>query len=93
MEEPATADIFGLMRRNMKTRKLGNSDLEITPIGFGAWAIGGDWKFGWGAQQDDDSTAAIHRALELGSGIPKELWQRHWPTGPGRALTCSRNAE
>jgi aryl-alcohol dehydrogenase-like predicted oxidoreductase len=66
MEEPATADIFGLMRRNMKTRKLGNSDLEITPIGFGAWAIGGDWKFGWGAQQDDDSTAAIHRALELG---------------------------
>jgi aryl-alcohol dehydrogenase-like predicted oxidoreductase len=50
----------------VKTRKLGNSDLEITSIGFGAWAIGGDWKFGWGAQQDGDSTAAIHRALELG---------------------------
>ncbi len=51
----------------MKTRKLGNSDLEISPIGFGAWAIGGgDWQFGWGAQNDSDSIAAIHRALELG---------------------------
>ncbi|MEA3211470.1 MAG: hypothetical protein QOE70_4527 [Chthoniobacter sp.] len=50
----------------MKTHILGNSDLYITPIGFGAWAIGGDWKFGWGAQDDDDSIAAIHRALELG---------------------------
>ena len=51
----------------MKTRKLGNSDLAITPIGFGAWAIGGgDWQFGWGAQDDSQSVAAIHRALELG---------------------------
>jgi aryl-alcohol dehydrogenase-like predicted oxidoreductase len=50
----------------MKTRRLGNSDLEITPIGFGAWAIGGDWQFGWGQQDDGDSVAAIHRALELG---------------------------
>jgi aryl-alcohol dehydrogenase-like predicted oxidoreductase len=39
----------------MKTHILGNSDLNITPIGFGAWAIGGDWKFGWGAQDDTDS--------------------------------------
>lgn len=50
----------------MKTKHLGNSDLNITPIGFGAWAIGGDWEFGWGAQDDKDSIAAIHRALELG---------------------------
>jgi aryl-alcohol dehydrogenase-like predicted oxidoreductase len=51
----------------MNTRKLGNSDLHITPIGFGAWAIGGgDWQFGWGAQNDDQSVAAIHRALEHG---------------------------
>jgi aryl-alcohol dehydrogenase-like predicted oxidoreductase len=50
----------------MKTNTLGNSNLDITPIGLGAWAIGGDWKFGWGAQDDDDSIAAIHRALELG---------------------------
>src|SRR5271156_4580143 len=50
----------------MKTVKLGNSNLDITRVGFGAWAIGGDWKFGWGAQDDKDSIAAILRALELG---------------------------
>jgi aryl-alcohol dehydrogenase-like predicted oxidoreductase len=51
----------------MKTRPLGNSDLHITPIGFGAWAVGGgDWQFGWGDQDDRESIAAIHRALELG---------------------------
>ncbi|HMD08677.1 MAG TPA: aldo/keto reductase [Candidatus Acidoferrum sp.] len=51
----------------METRKLGNSDLQITPVGFGAWAIGGSgWDFAWGHQEDADSIAAIHRALELG---------------------------
>lgn len=51
----------------METRKLGNSDLKITPVGFGAWAIGGSgWEFAWGPQDDKDSIAAIHRALELG---------------------------
>jgi aryl-alcohol dehydrogenase-like predicted oxidoreductase len=51
----------------MKTKRLGNSDLYITPIGFGAWAIGGSgWEFGWGDQDDKASIAAIHRALELG---------------------------
>lgn len=51
----------------MKTRRLGNSDLFITPVGFGAWAIGGDgWEFGWGEQDDKVSVNAIHRALELG---------------------------
>ena len=51
----------------MKTRRLGNSDLHITPVGFGAWAIGGSgWEFAWGAQDDKDSIAAIHRALGLG---------------------------
>ena len=51
----------------MSTRKLGNSDLQITPVGFGAWAIGGTgYEFAWGAQDDEDSVAAIHRALELG---------------------------
>jgi aryl-alcohol dehydrogenase-like predicted oxidoreductase len=50
----------------MHTRKLGNSDLYITPVGFGAWAIGGSgWEFAWGPQDDADSMAAIHRALEL----------------------------
>lgn len=51
----------------MNTRKLGNSDLTITTIGFGAWAIGGGgWAFGWGAQDDADSVAAIREALDLG---------------------------
>jgi aryl-alcohol dehydrogenase-like predicted oxidoreductase len=50
----------------METRSLGNSDLTITPIGFGAWAIGGEWEFGWGSQDDEQSVAAIHRALERG---------------------------
>jgi aryl-alcohol dehydrogenase-like predicted oxidoreductase len=48
-------------------RTLGNSDLHLTSIGFGAWAIGGDnWEFAWGAQDDNESIAAIHRALDLG---------------------------
>ena len=51
----------------METRKLGNSDLNITRVGYGAWAIGGSgWQFAWGSQDDSDSIAAIHRALELG---------------------------
>jgi aryl-alcohol dehydrogenase-like predicted oxidoreductase len=52
---------------DMPLKRLGNSDLFITPVGFGAWAIGGDgWEFGWGEQDDKASVAAIHRALELG---------------------------
>jgi aryl-alcohol dehydrogenase-like predicted oxidoreductase len=51
----------------MQTRTLGNSDLLITPVGYGAWAVGGSgWQFAWGSQDDDDSIAAIHRSLELG---------------------------
>ncbi|MBZ0291386.1 MAG: aldo/keto reductase [Anaerolineae bacterium] len=51
----------------MEKRKLGNSDMEITPVGFGAWAIGGSgWEFAWGAQDDANSINAIHKALDLG---------------------------
>ncbi|HKV02176.1 MAG TPA: aldo/keto reductase [Ktedonobacteraceae bacterium] len=51
----------------MKTRQFGNTDMQITPIGFGTWALGGgDWAFGWGPQDDEQSIAAIHRALDLG---------------------------
>jgi aryl-alcohol dehydrogenase-like predicted oxidoreductase len=51
----------------VRTNQLGGSDLFITPTGFGAWAIGGSgWEFAWGAQDDHDSIAAIHRALEMG---------------------------
>ena len=53
--------------RSAQLRTLGNSDLHLTPIGFGAWAIGGgNWEFAWGPQDDEESIAAIHRALDLG---------------------------
>jgi aryl-alcohol dehydrogenase-like predicted oxidoreductase len=51
----------------MQTKQLGNSDLKITPIGVGAWAMGGSgWAFAWGHQDDDDSVAAIRAALDKG---------------------------
>jgi aryl-alcohol dehydrogenase-like predicted oxidoreductase len=51
----------------VRKTQLGTTGLEISRVGFGAWAIGGGgWQFGWGPQQDDESVAAIHRALELG---------------------------
>jgi aryl-alcohol dehydrogenase-like predicted oxidoreductase len=51
----------------MQTKQLGNSDLKITPIGVGAWAMGGaGWAFAWGPQDDDDSIAAIRAALDKG---------------------------
>ena len=51
----------------LKTAQLGQTGLEITRVGFGAWAIGGgDWEFGWGPQDDEQSIAAIARALDLG---------------------------
>src|SRR5580700_10278022 len=51
----------------MNTKQLGNSDLFITPIGFGAWAIGGGgWEFAWGSQDDRQSIAAIRAALDAG---------------------------
>jgi len=50
----------------MKTVTLGNSDMEITRIGFGAWAIGGAWEWGWGNQADKTSLATLHTALDAG---------------------------
>ena len=51
----------------LKTTQLGQTGLEITRVGFGAWAIGGgDWERGWGPQEDERSLEAIHRALDLG---------------------------
>src|SRR5262249_59724685 len=48
-------------------RQLGNSDLVLTPVGLGTWAIGGgDWIFGWGPQKDSDSLATIRRAIDRG---------------------------
>jgi aryl-alcohol dehydrogenase-like predicted oxidoreductase len=51
----------------MQTRRLGNSDLDITPLGIGAWAMGGGgWRFAWGPQDDNQSIAAIRKALDAG---------------------------
>ncbi|MCP4659721.1 MAG: aldo/keto reductase [bacterium] len=50
----------------MEKRRLGTSELEITRIGFGAWAIGGSWEWGWGSQDDADSIRTIHQALDRG---------------------------
>ena len=52
---------------NLQTRQLGNTDMHITTVGFGAWALGGgDWVYAWGPQDDHESIAAIHHALDLG---------------------------
>jgi aryl-alcohol dehydrogenase-like predicted oxidoreductase len=49
------------------TKALGNSDLHLTPIGYGAWAIGGgNWEFAWGSQDDSESVRTIERALDSG---------------------------
>jgi aryl-alcohol dehydrogenase-like predicted oxidoreductase len=51
----------------MKKKRLGNTDLEITRIGLGTWAMGGSgWAYAWGPQDDEASTRAIHKALEVG---------------------------
>jgi len=51
----------------LNLNQLGASDMWLTPVGFGAWAVGGgDWAFAWGPQDDNASIAAIHRAIDLG---------------------------
>jgi aryl-alcohol dehydrogenase-like predicted oxidoreductase len=56
-----------MTQTQLKTVPLGETGLDITRVGFGAWAIGGGgWEFGWGPQEDEESVAAIHRALEHG---------------------------
>jgi len=52
---------------DLATRQLGNTDMHITPVGFGAWALGGGgWLYAWGPQDDSESIAAIHHALDRG---------------------------
>ena len=50
----------------MRTRKLGNTELELSVIGLGTWAIGGSWQFGWGSQDDSDSIRTICAAVDAG---------------------------
>jgi len=65
----ATTTTARINSAKFATRTLGNSDLELTPIGYGAWAIGGgNWEFGWGSQDERESIAAIERALDSGVG-------------------------
>jgi aryl-alcohol dehydrogenase-like predicted oxidoreductase len=80
----------------METRRLGNSDLRITPVGLGTWAMGGPgYEFGWGPQEDQASIEATHRALELGVnwidtaavyglGHAEEIVARALKTWPGK---------
>jgi predicted aldo/keto reductase-like oxidoreductase len=92
--EPAQA---AHLEGQVSTRGLGNSDLNISPVGFGVWAIGGTgYDFAWGKQDDADSIAAVHRSLELGvnwvdtapvygTGHSEEMNWRHrvFPDGIG----------
>jgi aryl-alcohol dehydrogenase-like predicted oxidoreductase len=56
-----------MYQTQLKTAQLGETGLQITRVGFGAWAIGGGgWEFGWGPQDDEQSIASIHHALEQG---------------------------
>jgi aryl-alcohol dehydrogenase-like predicted oxidoreductase len=51
----------------VERKRLGSTNIQITPIGFGTWALGGgDWAVGWGDQDDAESIAAIRRAVDLG---------------------------
>jgi aryl-alcohol dehydrogenase-like predicted oxidoreductase len=50
----------------MQKRRLGNTDLELTTVGLGAWAMGGPWLYGWGPQDDDESIATVLRAMDEG---------------------------
>lgn len=55
------------MIATLPTRRLGNTDLQLSTVGFGAWAVGGGgWAFGWGPQNDADSIASIRHAVERG---------------------------
>jgi len=50
----------------MQTRQLGGTDMALTTVGLGTWAMGGPWEYGWGPQDDDEARATIHEALDAG---------------------------
>lgn len=85
----------------METRQLGRSDLHLTTIGLGTWAIGGPWAFGWGPQDDQASVRAIHQALDLGInwidtaavyglGHAEEIVARALTDRPGQVLVATK---
>jgi aryl-alcohol dehydrogenase-like predicted oxidoreductase len=64
---PSTLFFSQGLLMTLPTRPLGTSGLNITTVGFGAWAIGGGgWSYGWGPQDDDDSVAAMRHSVERG---------------------------
>ncbi len=81
-------------KTEIATTQLGTTGLEITRVGFGAWALGGaNYDWGWGAQDDEESIAAIHHALELGVNWIDTAAQYgfgHSEEVVGRALTRPR---
>ncbi len=79
----------------MQKKQLGATDIELTPVGFGSWAIGGgNWEYGWGAQDDGDAIAAIERAVDLGINwidTAPVYGLGHSEELVGRAVTGMRN--
>jgi hypothetical protein len=72
-----------MQKTQLETTELGSTGLQISRVGFGAWAIGGGgYEFGWGPQDDEESIAAIHRALDQGC---RRRHRRVPAPGPGRA--------
>jgi hypothetical protein len=69
----------------MNLRQLGNSDMHITPIGIGTWAMGGgQWEWSWGPQNDSDSMHAIYEGLE--SGLNRMILRRSMGLGVRKQL-------
>src|SRR5512140_302373 len=50
----------------MQKRQLGKTDMQLTTVGLGTWAMGGPWEYGWGPQDDDEAVAAVLEALDQG---------------------------
>ena len=68
-----------MQKTQLRTAPLGRTGLEVTRVGFGAWALGGGGERGWGPQDDEESAAAIHRAVDAGSELDRHrrrLWIR-----------------
>src|SRR2546430_14803409 len=63
-----TVDVMSsVTHQHLTTVPFGTTDMAITRVGFGAWAVGGgDWAFAWGPQDDDEAIAAIRHAVESG---------------------------
>ncbi|MGZ4618453.1 MAG: aldo/keto reductase, partial [Frankiaceae bacterium] len=86
-----------MQRTLLNTAELGTTGLQITRVGFGAWAIGGGgWQFGWGAQEDEESIAAIHHAVRSGINwidTAAAYGFGHSESVVGRALSALPSAE